>query len=62
MTYYECHDCGWDSIRQSPNIKGPCPECASDSGGDGRMTSRPAKPDDGPVEGLDDRKEDPPCA
>jgi hypothetical protein len=54
-TYYECLDCGWDTIRNSVDITGPCPECAGDSGGEGRMAQRPATDDDGSVEGKDDR-------
>ena len=53
--YYECLDCGWDTVRDRHNISGPCPLCAGDSGGDGRMTCRPATPEDGKVEGRDDR-------
>lgn len=56
FTYYWCDDCEWNSVRSSPTIKGPCPMCAGDSGGDGRMRSRPATDQDGPVEGRDDRK------
>lgn len=54
-TYYECLDCGWDTIRSRDDITGPCPLCAGDNGGDGRMTQRPATDADGSVEGKDDR-------
>ena len=53
-TYYWCEECGWDSIRLSPNIKGPCPICAEDNGRDGDMRQRAARPGER-SEGLDDR-------
>jgi hypothetical protein len=58
-TYYECLDCGWDTVRTRADISGPCPLCAGDSGGDGRMMSRPATKNDEKVEGQDDRKGEP---
>jgi hypothetical protein len=57
FTYYWCEECGWDSVRSRDNIRGPCPECAGDTGRDGDMRSKPCPPDQGPVEGRDDRKE-----
>lgn len=53
--YYECADCGWDTVRSRSNITGPCPLCAGDSGGDGRMICKPCPDDQGAVEGVDDR-------
>ncbi len=55
FTYYWCNDCGWDSVRDRNDIKGPCPLCAGDNGGDGHMRQKPCLPDQGPVEGRDDR-------
>ena len=55
FTYYECQECGWDSVRDRADIKGPCPICAGDTGRDGQMTSEPCRLDQGPVEGRDDR-------
>lgn len=56
FTYYWCDDCGWDSVRSRDNITGPCPLCAGDNGGDGRMRRQPCTADQGAVEGKDDRK------
>ena len=54
--YFECPDCGFDSIQLDPfNGSRACPLCAGDSGHDVCMTSRPAEPDDKP-EGFDARK------
>lgn len=56
FTYYWCDDCGWDSVRMSDDIKGPCPMCAGDNGSDGNMKQKECPKDQGSVEGLDDRK------
>lgn len=53
-TYYWCENCGWDSVRNRDDIKGPCPLCAEDTGDDGHMRQRPATEQDKP-EGKDDR-------
>lgn len=58
FTYYWCDECEWDSIRSRDDIRGPCPMCAGDGGGSGRMRQRPARDEDGAVEGKDDRKGD----
>lgn len=55
-TYYWCDDCGWDSVRFRSDITGPCPMCAGDNGGDGRMRKKACPAEQGPVEGRDDRK------
>lgn len=56
-TYYWCEECGWDTVRASASIKGPCPLCAGDTGRDGDMQKKPCPADQGPVEGHDDRTE-----
>lgn len=55
FTYYECDDCGFNTVRDRDNIPGACPICAEDNGRDGSMRGKPCPPDQGPVEGRDDR-------
>lgn len=57
FTYYWCEECGWDTVRDSDDIKGPCPICAGDTGRDGDMRNKPCPADQGRVEGRDDRTE-----
>lgn len=54
--YFECPDCGFDSIQRS-DFSGSyyCPLCAGDSGHDVRMSSRVCRADD-TAEGFDARK------
>lgn len=56
FTYYWCGDCGWDTVRNR-DVRGPCPLCEGDTGRGADLRWRPATADDGPVEGLDDRKD-----
>lgn len=51
--YFECPDCGFDSV-QTADFKGSeaCPLCAGDSGHDVRMKRRVARATDKP-EGAD---------
>ena len=56
FTYYWCEECGWDSVRASDKMRGPCPECAGDNGREGDIRSKPCPPDQGKVEGDDDRE------
>jgi hypothetical protein len=53
--YFECSDCGFDSVQKS-DFSGAsyCPLCAEDNGRDVRMTSRIARQSDMP-EGRDAR-------
>lgn len=55
--YFECLDCGFDSV-QKDDFSGSdaCPLCEGDSGHFVRMTQRTARADDRP-EGRDARKE-----
>ncbi len=54
--YFECQDCGFDSIQRS-DFTGSyaCPLCAGDSGHDVAMKGRVCREDD-TAEGFDARK------
>jgi DNA-directed RNA polymerase subunit RPC12/RpoP len=53
--YWECPDCGWDTVLHAKKAGQSCPLCASDSGHFVRLRARPARSTDRP-EGPDDRK------
>lgn len=54
--YFECQDCGFDSVQTSTfNGSYACPLCAGDSGHDVAMSRRAARSTD-TAEGFDARK------
>lgn len=61
FTYWECRECGFDSVTSdaivNPKSEQCCPLCAGDNGRDVVMSGRAATTEDINVEGRDARRD-----